>query len=100
MDDASRGSRDTYLTGLSLAAGIVVLTALVLWQVLDAGYHGGFEWWVLAMVVTGGLLVFLGLGAAWQGRRPLALGLVSGTFLGLGLLMLGLFLWVLSQMGG
>lgn len=78
----------------------MVLPALVLWRVLDAGYHGGFEAWVVAMLVIAGALVSSGLLAAWRGHRPTAHGLVSGAFVGLGLLMLGLFAWVLTVMGG
>ena len=83
-----------------MAMGVMVLSALVLWQILDAGYHGGFERWVVAMLVIAGALVFSGLRAAWRGRRPIAFGVVSGVFVGLGLLMLGLFVWVLAVMGG
>lgn len=100
MDGAARGRGAAYVMGLSLAVGAMVLTALILWRILDAGYHGGFERWVMVMLVAAGVLVFLGLRAAWRGRRPLALGLVSGTIVGSGLLMLGLFVWVLTQMGG
>jgi hypothetical protein len=100
LDGAARGRSAAYFKGLSRAVGVMVLTALILWRILDAGYHGGFERWVVAMLVTAGVLVILGLRAAWRGGRPLALGLVCGAILGSGLLMLGLFVWVLTQMGG